>query len=106
MDDNREKQLDKWKGEDKMTKKYKVTAQIRMVEYPDGNSKVQITKELDKDKPQHILFAGMIIESLAQELGFSVDKTIDLLKKNIKISPKNFSDEDRSSVKLKNRDIT
>lgn len=73
-----------------MAKKYKVTAEIRMVEYPDGISKVQITKELDKDRPQHILFAGMIIESLAQELSMTVAETIELLKKNIQVQPMDF----------------
>ena len=72
-----------------MAKKYKVTAQIRMVEYSDGTSKVQITEDLDNDRPHHILFAGMIIESLANKLDMTVVETIELIKKNIQVHPMN-----------------
>ena len=79
-----------------MSKQLKILGESRVVQYADGNAKVQISKDLDDDLSMNFTFLAMNIEVLASKLDISIEEVFETIRHNIEIEPMMFEqDEER-----------
>lgn len=75
-----------------MNKEFEILGESRVVQYAKGNATVQVSAELNEDLAMYITFLAMNVEVLANKLGVSTEKVLELVKKNIETEPMNFDE--------------
>lgn len=69
---------------------YTELGKVRVVQYKDGTSKVQMTEELADDLPMYVTFLAMNVETLAHKLDITTDELLEIIKQNIEVEPMEF----------------
>lgn len=76
-----------------MNKEFEILGESRVVQYADGNAKVQISETLEDDLPMYITFLAMNVEVLANKIKMPVSDILELIGQNIEVEPMEFEQE-------------